>query len=204
MALWEDRMLWHCKVCLPVEVTAYDASSQTVSVKPQIQDIYRDQNGDLQSEPLPVASGIPVQFPRGGSMRITFPVAAGDTGIIVCSDRSMDTWLGLASPGDTAPMDARRHSLQDGVYIPGVNVSGQSWANANPSVISLGSDTGEADFVATANRVLAQLSALSAVFTAWNPTGVLGDGLALKALLTTLQSTPWPTAPASAAVEILG
>jgi hypothetical protein len=80
-------------------------------------------------------------------MRITFPVAAGDTGIIVCSDRSMDTWLGLASPQDTAPMDARRHSLQDGVYIPGVNVSGQSWATADPGVITIGDDTQPGAFV---------------------------------------------------------
>jgi hypothetical protein len=202
MALWEDRILWRCKVCLPVQVTAYDAASQTVSVKPQIQDTYRDQNGDLQSEPLPVASGIPVQFPRGGSMRITFPVAAGDTGIVVCSDRSMDTWLGLTAPQDTAPMDARRHSLQDGVYIPGVNVAGQSWAAADPTTITLGSDTGTPDFVAQASQVTANLDALKSAINSWTPVPNDG-GAALKVILTALFAS-WPSPLASATVKVLG
>jgi hypothetical protein len=202
-----------------VQVESYDAEAQTVTVKPQIQEQYLDDNGEIQNEVLQVLSGVPVQFPRGGSFRLTFPIAKGDTGLVVFADRSIDAWLQGPAPSDTAPTDARRHSLSDAVYIPGVNVQGQAWTAASPSVISMGSDTGEADFVATAqrtltqlNRTVADLAAFADAVNGWMPVPNDGGG-ALKTALLALFATggagggSWPSSvssPASATVQILG
>lgn len=154
MATWADSISKRIRVCMPVQVQSYDAGTQQVSVQPQIEDDWYDQNSELQSDVLPIISNVPVQFHRGGALRITFPIQAGDTGVILCSDRSLDQWLALQTPTSQPSDDLRRHHIQDAIYVPGVNVAGQAWTTADPSVITLGSDSGLADFVATAQKTL--------------------------------------------------
>lgn len=206
LALWEERIQRRTRVCLPVEVQSYDANTQTVSVKPDIQDTYLDENGVTQTEVLQVLSGVPVQFSRGGTMRITFPVKQGDTGIIIMADRSLDLWLGLSTPADTAPTDARRHHLADAVYVPGVNVQGQAWSNADPDVITVGDDTASSsDFAALANKVLTQLDNIVTAFNqhvhlAQGPTSPTNAPTAVPTVI----PIPTPTSVASATVKIYG
>lgn len=203
-ALWEDRIRRRTHVCLPVEVLSYNNSAQTVTVKPQIQETFLDQNGVQQNEVLQAISGVPVQFSRGGSLRITFPVQQGDTGIIVVSDRSLDAWLALSAPADTAPADARRHELQDAIYIPGVNVAGDAWGAADPSCITIGSDTGSSDFVALASQVLTQLDNIVTAFNQHvHPTAASGPP-SVPTPVPTVIPIPTPTSVASATVKVLG
>ena len=58
-----------------------------------------------------------MQFPGAGGYRITFPVAEGDTGLLLFAESSLDKWL--VSGGTVDPEDDRRHDLTDAVFLPG-------------------------------------------------------------------------------------
>lgn len=49
---------------------------------------------------------------------LALPVAVGDTGLLIFSDRSLDVWL--ATGGIVDPGDDRRHALSDAVFVPGL------------------------------------------------------------------------------------
>lgn len=146
--LWHEKAKRDVRVSLPCQVVAYDADAQTVSVKPQVQEVYTDDNGAERDEALPIVQSVPVEWPSGGGMRITFPLAVGDSGRIVFCDRSIDDWLGLSGPADTAPADGRRHALQDAVFTPGLNPKGRTWKSVSTSAVQIGRDGGGADAVA--------------------------------------------------------
>lgn len=128
------------RVSEPCVVLSYDANNQTVSLQPQIADAFLDDDGVLQFKVLPVVNGVPVHFPSGGGLRITFPIQAGDTGMLVVCDRSIDAWKSYG--GKQQPDDARRHHLSDAWFEGGVNPNGK-WKNASSSKISIGDDTSQ-------------------------------------------------------------
>src|SRR5262249_11851944 len=98
------------RVALPGRVEQYDATKQSVDVAPLLKNPFEDQTGALQTESLPVVPGVPVIFPGGGGFRITFPVAAGDTGLLVFSDRSLDRWL-AGDGSEVDPVLLNQHHL---------------------------------------------------------------------------------------------
>lgn len=187
-------------VALPAQVQSYDPSTQTVSVQPLLKRPLVAADGTQTADTPPVLNGIPVQFPAGGGMRLTFPIASGDTGLLVFSEQSLDIWK--QTGGLVDPVDLRRNHLSDAVFLPGVQASPTAWKNANPSIISIGSDNGAADFAALASKVLSNLNALKTAINGWTPVPNDG-GLALKTALSTLFAT-WPTSVASTTVEIKG
>jgi hypothetical protein len=153
-----SRAVQDVRVGLPGVVVAYDSASQLTDVKPQISDTFEEEDGTVSNIDIPVIVNVPVIFPAGGGMRITFPVRTGDTVWLMFSDRSLDAWL--SAGGDTAPADLRRHHLSDAVAIPGLHPNNAAWSDADTSVITLGSDSGTADWVALASKVNARLDAL--------------------------------------------
>ncbi len=105
-------------VAMPAKVLSYDSSTQKISAQPLIQRGYRDESGERQTEDLPVINNVPVCFPGAGAISITWPIAAGDTVLLVFSDFSLDRWLergGVVDPGDD-----RAHTLTDAIAIPGL------------------------------------------------------------------------------------
>lgn len=108
-------------VALPATVLAYDAATQvaTVRVVPCFRRRDPEQGGKVVCYAPPDLPQIPVAFPGGAGFALTWPLAVGSTGLLVVSDRSLDEWK---STGDarTEPQDARRHSLADGVFVPGL------------------------------------------------------------------------------------
>lgn len=126
---------------IPGRVTRYDAGKQQADVQPLLKIAFEDEDGNRVSESLPVVRNCPVQFGGGGGLTITFPVAVGDTGLLVFSEASLDKWL----EGDGREVDPDldlRMSLTDGIFIPGVKPFGAS--RAVPSgVIAIGRDGGE-------------------------------------------------------------
>jgi hypothetical protein len=127
---------------MPARVTSYDAAKRRVSVKPLIKESYVDGfTGERLTESVPVITDVPVAFPRGGSYRIEFPIAAGDTGWLWFADRSLDRWL--ASGGEVDPGDDRDHHLTDAVFYPGVQAFGAVPSTAAPDdCMSVGLDGG--------------------------------------------------------------
>ncbi len=103
------------RVAMPVKVISFNASKQTVSVQPMIK-ITLSAGGSM---PLPVLVDVPVKFPRGGGFAVTFPIIAGDEGLVIISDRCIDGWYQSGSLSD--PLDLRLHDLSDASFLPGVS-----------------------------------------------------------------------------------
>jgi hypothetical protein len=182
------------RVSLPCVVETWDGA-QTVSVKPQIQDQFIDDNGVQQNEVLPVIQGVPVEWPGGGGFQITFPLQPGDTGLIVFCDRSIELWM--ANGGDTAPADARRHHISDAIFRPGLKPN-PSAVTVDPSALVLGQANQPPDFVALASKVLTQLGDIVTGFNKHVHTVPDGTSDVPTVLM------PDPSSVASGTVKILG
>lgn len=146
------------RVSMPARVEKYDDATQLADVQPLLKESYVDEEGERAIARLPVITNVPVVFPGGGGMRITFPVRAGDTVMLVFSDRSIDSWL--AQGGEATPEDERRHHLSDAVAWPGLHPNTAPWNGAEENVVTLGDDTSASDFVALATATRAEITEL--------------------------------------------
>lgn len=106
------------RVALPGRVETYDPTTQTCTVQPLLYEGVIDETGTRQAERLPVLVGVPVVFPGSGGFSVTWPIAAGDTVLVVFSSSSIDRWLALG--GEVDPIDDRRHHISDAIAIPGL------------------------------------------------------------------------------------
>jgi len=102
---------------LPGIIESYDAERQTCTVQPAIKGKVESQGGEVSSVALPVLVDVPVVFPGGGGVVVTFPIAAGDECLVVFASRCIDAWW--QSGGVQEALEARMHDLSDGFAIVG-------------------------------------------------------------------------------------
>jgi hypothetical protein len=110
-----ERRLTEVHTAMPGIVESFDPLTMTCTVQPAIKRKYQDA---VLATSLPLINKVPVCFPRGGGAYISVPLAQGDTGLIVFSERSIDLWQSLG--GTIDPLDARKHHLSDAIFIPGL------------------------------------------------------------------------------------
>lgn len=122
--------------CLPCIVTAYDASKNTVDVKP-LANHTRDNGRDIEEIARPELKGVSLlRFAHGG-FRISSPLFVGDTGYVIAGDRSCrkiiegnstelyaDDTDGEKNKGAGKPDDCSLTKFYNGFFIP------CSWASA--------------------------------------------------------------------------
>lgn len=125
---------------LPGKIVRYDATTQKADVELLIKDRYTDETGALQVKTFPVIPAVPVLFPGAGGYRITFPIAEGDTGLVMFTEASLDKWL--VSGGTVDPEDDRRHDLTDAVFQPGLRDFGHALSSAPTDRATFGKDDG--------------------------------------------------------------
>lgn len=140
LARFRESMVADLHTALPGKIVKYDESTQKADVQPLIKERYTDESGAQQSRELPVIPSVPVQFPGAGGYRITFPVAVGDTGLIMFAEASLDKWL--VSGGTVDPDDERRHDLTDAVFLPGLRDFGHALTSAPTDRATFGKDDG--------------------------------------------------------------
>lgn len=169
------RVMRDLKVAGPAQVLRYDATHQMVDVRPMLAEWFPSEGDDVEQVFAPVLTDIPVAFPGGGGYRITFPVAVGDTVLLVIADRSLDAWLDQG--GRQAPNDLRRHNLSDAVAIPGLHDNRHAWTGAATDHMTLGKDGGPQIHLKSSTVELGSSATQSAV-----------NGTALMAALDTLQA----------------
>lgn len=186
------RRLDRVRVALPARVLAYDATSCKAQVQPAIYESYEDEAGDRQYESAPVINDVPVVMPGSGGVRIKFPIAVGDTVLLVFASSNIDRWLALG--GEQPPGDTRRHDLADAIAIPGL----QSLADAsdNSPMIEF-TATGQIHAGgSTALPTLADINALKTAITAALTSASIAVGAGGAAAVATAINaalTAWPT-----------
>jgi Phage protein Gp138 N-terminal domain len=119
---------------LPGVIQAVTNSGQTVEVQPAINGRVRLPDGSFQFIQMPKLVDVVVQWPQGGGVVQTFPIAAGDECVIVVASRCIDNWWANGfQPSSTVdavngqpfnpannPPSLRMNNLSDGFAIPGV------------------------------------------------------------------------------------
>jgi len=171
-----DARLAHVNVSLPGRIEKYDAGQQKADVKPLIMTAFDDESDDRQVLSIPIITNVPVAFPQGGGYSLTFPLAAGDLGLIVWSNLSLDRWL--AGQGqEVDPEVDHLHQLSDGIFIPGIRPFGSALRGVPDDHAAIGATDGirihlrgdsicigdedGSDNLALANKVKLELQALA-------------------------------------------
>lgn len=121
---------------LPARVERFDPSTGTADVLPLIKFPRITESGDEEKEALPVLPSVPVVFPGLGDFALTFPVSAGDLGLVVFCGASIDEFLATGQLSE--PFQERKASLSDGVFIPGLRFSKAPFSGFDSSRVVLG------------------------------------------------------------------
>jgi hypothetical protein len=106
------------RVALPGQIVAYDATTRQADVQPLIMQAQPQSDGSTVTERLPVVTHCPVVFCGGGRSWLTFPIAVGDTCLLLFASSSLDRWLTVG--GEVDPEDDRHHHLSDGIALVGM------------------------------------------------------------------------------------
>lgn len=99
---------------LPAKVVDFNPQHQTVTLAVQITQLLVEGG----AVPIPPLVDVPVAFPRGGGFAVTFPLNAGDEGIVIFAERCIDGWW--QSGRASEPLDYRQHDLSDGMFYPSI------------------------------------------------------------------------------------
>lgn len=73
-------------------------------------------------------------MPMGQGYSIKLPIAVGDTGYLIFSDRSLDAWL-AGGGGIVDPQDARHHDLTDAIFVPGLVPFGNQTSDSTDDLV---------------------------------------------------------------------
>lgn len=128
------RTLASLNVCKPCKVTAIYTDRSPFQVQVQCTDKIKVSTGsEVSYIEMPLIDAY-VLMPhcQSSDFSITLPVAVGDTGILLFSDKALGSFLqyGDSAPpqtdGDASQNSIRSHSLTDAIYLAGMDWQGNS------------------------------------------------------------------------------
>jgi hypothetical protein len=131
---------------LPVVVQSFDPVKMTAVVLPASQVRVLDSKGNYRFVTITVISDCPVIFPGGGGYTMTFPIAAGDEGLLIFASRCIDGWWQSGCPvnGPAAvPPEIRMHDMSDGFLLAGPRSQPRVLAGISTDTAQLRSDDGD-------------------------------------------------------------
>jgi len=116
-----NRVLYGVNTCIPGTIIAFYPDTQTVSVQPAIRYRHLDlEDKETFSDP-PVILKVPLCFPftPTAGYALTLPVKAGDSCIIMFSQRAIDNWHdhGGVQPPESDAAGCRHHDLTDAFVL---------------------------------------------------------------------------------------
>lgn len=142
---------------LPVKVIepGYDAATQTITVQSTIMGRVLERGDDgkttWKDKPYPVMSKVPVEFPTGGGLSITFPIKVGDEGVVSFQARAIDNWWAEGAANGPKPVitsngvgSLRQHNLSDGIFRPGARSKPKALQNVSADSVQIRTDAGTA------------------------------------------------------------
>lgn len=130
------------RVSIPGIIQSFDADAVTCVVLPALKGYEPESAGGGNSASLPLLVDVPVMFPRGGGVTLTFPVKAGDECLLVFADRSIDFWWQNGGVQESAA--ERMHHLSDAFAIVGPQSQAQKISCISTSAAQLRTDDGTA------------------------------------------------------------
>lgn len=95
------------------EIVSFNPSTQTAEVQIKMSYVV---NGEIKQ--YPVLLDCPCVVLGGGDGRITFPIAPGDSCLVLFNDKDMDNWY--ASGQTMLPNTERMHSISDAIALVGI------------------------------------------------------------------------------------
>lgn len=101
-----------------------------------------EEDYQYESVRYPILVDLPVVFPRGGGVTLTFPIKEGDECLIVFSSRSIDFWWQNGGVQERA--DGRVLDLSDAFVIPGPQSQVKKISGISTSAAQLRTDDGAA------------------------------------------------------------
>jgi phage baseplate assembly protein V len=129
-------------VSLPCIVQSFNATAVTITAQPAIRGKFTDEEGKTESVALPLLVDVPVIFPRGGGVTLTFPIKPGDECLVIFADRCIDYWW--QNGGVQEPVDPRQHDLSDGFAFVGPQSQARKIGGISTSAAQLRTDDGAA------------------------------------------------------------
>ncbi|CNF48463.1 Gp138 family membrane-puncturing spike protein [Yersinia mollaretii] len=127
------------RVSMPGIVQFFDADSVTCDIQIGI----KGESGG-ESTNLSVLTNVPVVFPRGGGVTMTFPIKAGDECLLIFGDRCIDFWHQSGDIQET--VDERQHDLSDAFAIIGPQSQAKKISGISTSAAQFRSDDGSTYF----------------------------------------------------------
>ncbi|HEN3645334.1 TPA: Gp138 family membrane-puncturing spike protein [Yersinia enterocolitica] len=127
------------RVSMPGIVQSFDADSVTCDIQIGI----KGESGG-ESTNLSVLTSVPVIFPRGGGVIMTFPIKSGDECLLVFGDRCIDFWHQSGDIQET--VDERQHDLSDAFAIIGPQSQAKKISGISTSAAQFRSDDGSTYF----------------------------------------------------------
>jgi hypothetical protein len=111
-AIFQSNMM-DLNICLPVEIKKFNKAELLADVRPEFDAGFFD--GSV-GEAVTIFD-VPVLYPMSSDSALVFPLKAGDKGIIVVSQRSIDNWR---SNGSRLPDDSDLFPIGSCFLFPGV------------------------------------------------------------------------------------
>ena len=217
-AAMENRLA-ELHVAMPGIVTKYNPATQTADVQPLLKRSVVLDDGEVESEELPVLSDVSILFMRGGGFFLSLPIVPGDAVELIFNERSIDKFVNSSGVLPIDPVDLRNHDLSDAVAIPvsftlskalketlgssaifGKEKGCQLRATGATMEATTAGATSASDFVALASKVDSIIAKIHAVFLGWAPVPKDG-GAALKAAWLASFGTP-PVSPTTASTNL--
>ena len=154
-----DKVSETLRAAMPGIIQAFNATEQTVTVRPAIRERIRDNNGNTSLVEIPLLVDVPVVFPRAGGFVLTMPVKAGDECLVIFGDMCIDGWWSLG--GVQNQLEYRRHDLSDGFAIIGPWSQPRTVSNYSQTAAQLRSEDGNVNVTLAAGELTAQASTVT-------------------------------------------
>lgn len=137
-----DSVSTGLRVAMPGIIQSFDADAVTATIQPAVKASVRQPDGTVASVALPLLVDVPVEFPRGGGVTLTFPIKPGDECVVEFADRCIDYWW--QNGGVQEPVDPRQHHLADAFARVGPQSQAKKISGISTSAAQLRTDDGAA------------------------------------------------------------
>jgi hypothetical protein len=184
-------------VCMPAMVHAVHAD-QTVDIQLLPKMLYTTATSPVDRAVCP---NVPVSMPMGANWAITVPVAVGDLGLAIFSDRSIDAFIDSDGSGTYDPQDTRMHDISDAIFQPGLPTSQQQTNEGGDLVVRNGESqvrvkpdgkvqimNGEQELLSLLDSTLAALGGLANIMaTQYQILGLVGPEFPMASSVAALE-----------------